>query len=241
MTDEEREALESELCAAYRAGDRAREDEIQKQLDAAFPRPKKAPPPVLDGKTWRDIGDGWQELATKPIEGLRRIRGIASSEAVSTHKQSLEPVGMSAVLPVPLRTDHALDGRGIGVVDLIRRNKSIVYFEAAIHDTAAGRFALNKAITGHFKAVSVGPKKGGAHTIVAKVAGVLFYDKWELGELSMCEAGANPHACFELCSPFDCDWREYVASIERAAGVPSFPETAENGRRALDGSSLVEG
>ena len=97
------------------------------------------PPAVAAAATgWSDCGNGWQELRAPsgPVSG-RQVRGIASSCAVNSHGYSVDPMGMTCELPIPLRSGHALEGRGIGEVYLFRRNAKLVYFEAALVEDLA--------------------------------------------------------------------------------------------------------
>lgn len=185
-----------------------------------------ARPPAPDGTQWRDIGDGWEELSITPPPGDRVIRGIASTKTINSHNYSVYPMGMETKLPIPLRSSHALQGKGIGSVYLFRRNAAVIYYEATVGHGIAEDYAWEKIESGYFQGVSLGWEDNGHHMqIAAIVDGTRFYDKWYGGELSLCKKGANPDC---TCSIHDGrPWREYldIVAIQKAKANIVYKET----------------
>lgn len=170
------------------------------------------PPASTAGTQWRDIGDGWEELSVPKPSGDRVIRGIASSTAINTHGYAVDPMGMTCTLPIPLRSNHDLEGKGIGVVYMFRRNAKQVYYEAVVHHGHAADYAWQLIADGTFKCVSLGWENRHDFKTEAVVNGVRFLKQWPGGELSLCSRGANPDA---TCSIHDGrPWREYLGIIE---------------------------
>jgi hypothetical protein len=223
------ERLDAELVAAEKVGDRERVKAVLVEYEKIAPcpaPPRREPPP--DGKTWRDIGDGWQELSSVFPGGERVICGVASSDAINAHDYAVSPSGMAAVLPIPLRCGHDLQGGGVGKVYLFRRNASIVYFEAALSDGFAADYAWEKILDATFQSVSLGWEgRGHEMKVAAVVDGKTFYEAWLAGELSLCRQGANPDASLFILTESRRDrWRDLCV---RGGTVQREPKTYYRG------------
>jgi hypothetical protein len=176
--------------------------EIEEAKEARYTaRPAEAPIPVPQ---WKSVSPGANITIMEivpPSTGTLRIHGIASTATINAHNYSVDPEGMEVTsLPVPLLASH--DGRGsepIGDVYHVRRHRSGVYVKACLRRHAAADFAMRKITEAGWSGLSCAMAPGSGRKL-SVVDGVTFYDRWTMGEVSICPKGANPDCVFEVLS-----------------------------------------
>ena len=144
--------------------------------------------------------DGVETVWLEGRTGRRMIFGIASTPTINSHGYSLSSDGCAARLPVPVLSEHAGEGKPIGEVILLRKNREHVYVEAVIfEDNFAADHAWKLIESGKLRAFS-GAMSGDPRTyhLQGIADGVSFYDRWTLKEVSICRAGACPGCGFEI-------------------------------------------
>lgn len=168
-------------------------------LDLAVPRK------ASDG-VWHSYVDGVEKLWIEK-SGSRVIEGIASTGAMSSHGQVLNPRGCIVRFPIPLLFGHGfrkgtreyaykrLEEARIGEITMVHKQPHAVLVRAVIDDSLAGDAAWEKIVCGEARCFSVGPANGKLKGIVD---GDKFFDEWTLKEVSVCFQGANPDCVFEV-------------------------------------------
>lgn len=138
-----------------------------------------------------------ETLWVKRHSGKRMIHGVATTPTISSNKQSMSSRGCTIRLPVPVFSQHASAADRIGEVVSVRKSAREIYVIAVIDEHgAAADYAWRLIEAGEVRAFSVAAIKGAE--IGAIVDGIKFWKRWTLGEVSICRAGANPDAYFEI-------------------------------------------
>lgn len=133
----------------------------------------------------------------------RVIHGIASTPWIDEHKHSLSSDGCVIKLPVPLMSEHAKVGGGVGEVFFVRQCSDQIYVRATVFETPSGNYAWQLIEAGEIACFSIGGKAGDANVIEAQVDGIKFWKSWELGEVSIVRHPANPTCGFEIYRGMD--------------------------------------
>jgi hypothetical protein len=129
----------------------------------------------------------------------RMVHGIASSPTITTNNHSRSSAGCKVEFPIPLLCAHEAHG-SIGEIVLLRRSPREIYVIAALHDdNPAADYAWSLVEQGELPAFSVA-SVAGSSTVAGSVLGTKFYGSWQLAEVSLCRAGANPDARAEIFS-----------------------------------------
>jgi len=166
--------------------------DVQRQIDQAT-----SAMTVAQQADWQPLGDGFFEKQIAQPLTERLIHGTASSSTINEHGYSLIARGMTAILPVPILSNHTGHGFPIGEVFFIRRSDAAVYVRAVIFDNDAGDYAWSLIRSGDLGCFSGAAARDGMK-IQGVVDGKAFYDEWRLREVSICRRGANPDSIFEI-------------------------------------------
>lgn len=167
-------------------------------------------PRKSEGGVWHEYRDGIEKLWIDKT-GKRMIEGIASTGAMSSHKHSLNPRGCIARLPIPLLFGHGfkkdtrqyafktLESARIGEVVALQKSKEAVTVRAILDDSLAADAAWGLIESGKARCFSVAVLEG-SDKMKGVVDGNLYFDQWELREVSVCFKGANPDCYFSIVS-----------------------------------------
>jgi len=188
--------------------------------------------------------------------GHRMIYGCASTPTVDTNKLSISSAGCDFHFPIPLLADHGMicgddDNRvhasshakdlKIGDVVWLAKCESGIFIRAVLDDSRAADAAWELIESGEYKSLSRGGLGRYAHNKKRGVVnGVTYWERWKLGEVSICQEGANPDCQFAV---FDESIRQKQQLCEPTSGVMdeglqqwSFEKTLERLReRKFDG------
>jgi len=141
--------------------------------------------------------DGIETIALVRVRGSRRIRGIASTGTMNSHGYSLDPRGCMISLPVPILSGHS-EGPPIGEVVVASKSAERIFIRGVIFEGNAARdYAWRLIKDGTLRRLS-GACAPGSSRLAGIVDGKKFYDRWQLGEVSLCRSGANPDCVFEV-------------------------------------------
>jgi hypothetical protein len=121
----------------------------------------------------------------------RMVHGICSTPTITANGHSRSSAGCKVEFPIPLLCAHENYG-SIGEVVMLRRSPREIYIIASLaDDNLAADFAWSLVEQGELKAFSVASIPGSS-TVDGAVFGTKFYGSWQLAEVSLCRAGANP-------------------------------------------------
>ncbi|MBB4262665.1 hypothetical protein [Bradyrhizobium sp. CIR3A] len=160
------------------------------------------------------------------LTAKRMIHGIASTPTINSHKYSLLSRGMMVKLPVPLLSSHKGHATPIGQVVLVRKKADQIYVQAVVFHNEAADYAWKLIEQGETRCFS-GAAAPDGYRVQGVVDGVTFYDRWTLGEVSVCRKGANPDCTFEILP----------SSSLLAAAPGDFASEARGAPRSAAGSS----
>jgi hypothetical protein len=159
-------------------------------------------------------------IDTKRV-GARMIYGCASTPTVDTNELSISSAGCDFQFPIPLLAEHGMicgdddkrvrasshaEDLKIGDVVWLAKCESGIFIRAVLDDSRAADAAWELIERGEYKSLSRGGLARYAHNKKGGVVdGITYWDRWKLGEVSVCQEGANP----------DCKFAVLNASIAR--------------------------
>lgn len=145
------------------------------------------------------LRDGIETIWIKDVPKGRKIHGIASTSTINSHNYALLAKGMTARLPVPLLSSHEGHRAPIGEIFHIRKRETEVYVIGRLYENEAADHAWCLIERGETLCFSGAASPGSTH-LQGISQGVKFYDRWTLGEVSICPKGANPDCTFSIYS-----------------------------------------
>ena len=152
---------------------------------------------------------GLEVIEVRDVCGQRRIEGVASTGFITKkvivkrsqgieweeiYRQSLQPRGCMAKLPIPLKSEHA-NYSEIGAIYYLRKSATNIYIRAVLHDGPAADHTWDLIRRGLCRGLSVGPGAMARPTVADSVH---FFSRWWINEISVCRRPANPECHFEI-------------------------------------------